>query len=48
MQKVEQGFSQENEHTNFASEKPKGVVNLSKSIIYLDRNNTPDIWADIK
>ena len=24
------------------------MVNLPKTIIYLDRNNTPDIWADIQ
>ena len=23
-------------------------MNVSKSIIYLDRNNTPDIWGDIR
>ena len=23
-------------------------INKKKTLIYLDRNNTPDIWADIK
>lgn len=22
--------------------------NINKNIIYLDRNNTPDVWADIR
>ena len=26
----------------------QGVKNLPKTIIYLDRNNTPDVWNDIK
>ena len=26
--------------------KPK--VNLPKTIVYLDRNNTPDVWGDIR
>ena len=43
-----QNADSENEYPNFAAEKPKGIVNLPKSIIYLDRNNTPDVWADIK
>ena len=24
------------------------LANLAKTIIYLDRNNTPDVWGDIK
>ena len=26
----------------------QGVENLKKTIVYLDRNNTPDVWGDIR
>lgn len=38
----------ENVHPNYGYENIQGVTNLPKTIIYLDRNNTPDVWADIK
>ena len=36
----------ENVHPNLAAE--RNSISLHKTIVYLDRNNTPDIWGDIK
>ena len=41
----------ENAHPNLVSSKSsssKANRNLPKQIIYLDRNNTPDVWGDIQ
>ena len=35
----------ENAHPNLAA---GNSASLHKTIVYLDRNNTPDIWGDIK
>ena len=41
-------FIKENGESICASSKVQPILNLPKTIIYLDRNNTPDIWADIQ
>ena len=30
------------------TDKNQNAMNLPKTIVFLDRNNTPDVWGDIK
>ena len=47
IQKLQKQQSHVNAHPDLGFDF-EGVKNLPKTIIYLDRNNTPDVWGDIK
>ena len=40
--------NKEKDEGNCVATSAQPLANLPKTIIYLDRNNTPDVWGDIK